>query len=159
AMRAASGFFGWCFRQGLIEKDPTLGLERLKPRKRTRVLSAAEIKAVWGATGSGSDYDQIVRLLLLTGCRLKEIGALRWSEVSDNYITLPPPRTKNAELHELPLTPTMHQILDPRERRPGNDFVFGRADNRPFSGWSEAKTALDRRIADAGVVMPHWTHH
>src|SRR5262249_47798593 len=65
ALRSLSAFFGWCMRQGLIEHNPCLGVERFPDRKRDRVLSAAEIKAVWDATSGSDDYSAIVRLLLL----------------------------------------------------------------------------------------------
>ena len=53
----------------------------------------------------------------------------------------------------------MQEILDARARRPGNDFVFGRDEGRPFSGWGQAKDALDARIKAAGIELPAWRLH
>src|SRR3712207_8127876 len=43
-----------------------------------RSLSENELRLIWMATSTGSDYDRIVRLLMLTGCRREEIGGLLW---------------------------------------------------------------------------------
>src|SRR5262245_27598213 len=48
--RSLSAFLDWCLRQGLIEPNPCLGVERFPDRKRDRVLSAVEIKVIWDAT-------------------------------------------------------------------------------------------------------------
>jgi len=157
--RSLSAFFGWCLRQGLVERNPTLGVERFPDRKRDRVLSAAEIKMVWDATAGADDYSAVVRLLLLTGCRASEIAALTWDEIYSDRIMLPPERTKNKRQHVIPLTITMRAILNGRERRPGKKHVFGRHHDRPFTGWGESKAALDARIKAAGVTMKPWTNH
>ena len=66
---------------GLIERNPAVGVEHPPDRKRERVLTATEIRALWQATAGPGDFNAIVRLLLLTGCRASEIGSLRWSEI------------------------------------------------------------------------------
>src|SRR5262249_36496779 len=113
---------------------------------------------------------RIVRLLMLTGQRRKEIGALQWSEVSDGAITLPAERTKNDLAHEVPLSAQAQDILASVHRIIGRDAVFGRTDG--FSAWSIPKRELDEasgvkdwvlhdlrrtcatRMADLGV-QPH----
>ena len=58
-----------------------IGTERPKNGKpRERVLSDAELAAIWKACGD-DDYGKIVRLLILTGCRRHEIGGMCWSEI------------------------------------------------------------------------------
>jgi integrase len=98
----------------------------------------------------------VVRLLMLTGQRLAEIGALRWSEITENGIVLPASRTKNSRQHAIPLVPAARAILDARPRRPDRDFIFGRRRDRPLTGWSVCKAVLDGRLGSA--VAP-WVHH
>jgi integrase len=43
---------------------------------RDRVFSSAELREVWAALLEDDDYSDIVRLLMLTGQRREEIGAL-----------------------------------------------------------------------------------
>src|SRR5262249_47474322 len=144
AWQMLHAFFDWALRQGLIDRNPAIGVELRKIRARSRVLPADEIKAVWDATADGSDHDKIIRLLLCSGARASEIGYLRWSEVLPDRIVLAPERTKNDRGRSIPLTPTMRAILDGHPRQPGRDHVFGR--DRPFSGWSAGKDALDERL-------------
>ena len=101
-----------------------IGTERRQERSRDRVLDIGELKAIWDATAGDEDYNAIVRLLLLTGQRITEIGSLRWSEIEGDRIVLPPARTKNNRAHVVPLSPVARAILDARPRR--GDFVFGR---------------------------------
>jgi integrase len=159
ACRSLSAFFAWCVRQGLAERNPCLGVERFPNRKRERVLSAAEIKAVWDATSGEDDYSAIVRLSLLCGARASEIGGLRWEEVYSDRIVLPASRVKTNRQHTIFLTKTMRAILEGREHRPGKDHVFGRRRETPFTGWGESKAALDARIKAVGVTMAPWVIH
>src|SRR5262245_16110777 len=134
-LRSLSAFFDWSLRQGLVDRNPCLGVERFPDSRRDRVLNAAELKAIWDATTGADDYSVIVRLLLLTGCRANEVAGLTWGEVHSDRIVLPAERVKNARAHAVPLTATMRAILDGRERRPDRTHVFGRG-NRRFTGWS-----------------------
>ena len=157
--RSLHAFLDWCLRQNQIDRNPAIGVERRKDRKRSRVLTAGEIRALWQATEDTSDYSAIVRLLLLSACRASEIAHLRWSEVFSDRIVLPADRVKNAREHVVPLTAVMRAILDGRARRPGKDFVFGREADRPFTGWSASKVALDERLKAQGAKLRAWTHH
>ena len=157
-LRSLSAFFTWAELQGLVDKNPCRGVERFLDRKRDRVLSASEIKAIWDATSGPDDFSAITRLLLLSGARANEIARLKGSEIYSDRLVLPSVRIKNDKQHVVPLTPTMRTILDGRPRRFGKEHVFGPVE-RGFSGWSECKRALDQRIRDAGIVMAPWVNH
>src|SRR5262245_7905630 len=101
-----SAFFNFAVREGLIEVNPVAGTGKADElRSRDRLLSQPELTAVLSALGE-DQFGDIVRLLVLTGQRRDEIGGLRWSEVDFDrgLIVLPPARTKNKRLHELPLS-------------------------------------------------------
>jgi integrase len=159
SMRSLSTFFAWCLRQGLIEHNPCLGVDRFPIHERERVLSAAEIKAIWDATAGSDDYSAIVRLLLLSGCRANEVAALRWDELYFDRIVLPPERTKNGRQHAIMLTAGMRTILDGRIRHRDKAHVFGHRHDRPFTGWGPSKMTLDACIKAAGYTLKPWTHH
>jgi integrase len=103
----------------------------------------------------GDDYGVIVKLLMLTGQRANEIAGLRWSEVDlqRGLISLPGERTKNGKPHDIAIAASVRSLLEAREKS-DRDLIFGRGDG-PFSGWSRAKTALDKRIG----ALKHWTIH
>ncbi len=83
-----------------VETNPTRGIERNPGRKMTRFLSREEIARLHRvldryAAGNRSHAQQadIVRLLLLTGCRKSEIVYLRRDEVRDDRLELADSKT------------------------------------------------------------------
>jgi integrase len=165
-------------RNGLItnETNPVLLVPKaIENGPRERVLTDAELALIWRCTAHGGDYDCIVRLLLMTAARRDEVGAMEWSEFGNGppaVWTLPAGRSKNGVPHEVPLGPLALAQLP--ARRPGNRFVFSGPETR-FSGWSQSKARLDRRMQKAmeenfltvhgrparpgEVSLPHWTLH
>ena len=150
ARAALSGFFTWAMREGLAETNPVILTNRpAVPKSRDRVLSDGEIVEVWNACRD-DDFGRIVRLLLLTGQREDEVGAMRWSELDLKAGTwsLPSPRTKNDLHHVVPLSDPVLAIISDIPVRDGRDLVFGRGVGG-FSGWSKAKKAIDGRLLTA----------
>ncbi len=151
-----SGLWTWAIKSGRTEPvNPVAAtVVPTKEKSRDRVLSDDELRLIWKCTAGGHDHDLIVRLLMLTGARRDEIGALEWPEIStpcpgQTLWTLPPARTKNATGQELPLSPLAVAQLP--ARREGNSYVFGAA-KAPFSGWSKCKARLDERMVAAKIA-------
>jgi integrase len=145
-----SAFFAWCMMRGLIEQNPVIGTHKAKMEPRTRVLSCAELAAVWRACENDA-YGAIVRLLILTGQRREEIGGLRFDEIGDGIIALPPSRAKNRRGHIIPLSAPALAILAAQPPRP--EFVFG---PKPFTSWSRGKSLLDAAL---DTKFAPWTLH
>jgi integrase len=155
-----SAFFTWCIGRGFADANPVVGTERRPEKSRDRVLADSELKAIWAATAGDDDYSAIVRLLLLTGCRVDEIGALSWSEVFGNHIVLPGPRVKNGRDHIVPLSTPAQAILKARPKMLDRDFVFGRAhSDGGFTGWSSCKVLLNARVKAGGAKVKDWVNH
>ena len=155
-MRATlSKFFGWAMQEGLLDSNPVIGTNQQRERSRDRVLSDDELKRIWDALDGASAYSAIVRILMLTGARANEIGALHWREIIGDKIVLPGSRTKNGREHAIPITAAVRAILDERPRT--GDAVFGRSQG--FRGWAWSKLRLDQRINATGSKLEHWTHH
>ncbi len=147
ARAALSGFFTWAMREGLANANPVMGTNRpAEPFSRDRVLTDAELTETWRACRE-DNFGRIVRLLILTGQRREEVGAMRWSEVNIDagLWSLPGARTKNHRPHAVPLSDPALAILRSVPVRQGRDLVFGEGEGG-FSGWSKSKAALDRRI-------------
>ena len=108
-----------------IESNPA---RRIFPNRRpaqTRFLSRKEIQQLHGVldaqTRKGSrEQADIVRLLLLTGCRKGEIMGLRWSEVREGTLALVDSKTGP---RTVPLNSRARAILD-RQPRGESPFVF-----------------------------------
>jgi integrase len=163
-----SSCFAWCIRQGLLDTNPAAWTERREETVRSRLLADNELREIWVALRDDA-YGDIVRLLVLTGARREEIGALRWSELNlnDGLIALPAERVKSHRAHEIVLSAPALVILRARPRLiwpDGSpcDLVFGRG-ARGFSDWVGSKIDLDARIAKARhparPAMPPWTLH
>jgi integrase len=137
------------------------------PGKRERVLTDDEIGEIWRAAGkAAASYRAIVRLLILSGQRRCEVAGMNWGELADDLATwtMPGERTKNGAPHMVPLSAPARDLLrallpehegDARreieERRAKGKLALPGALGTPFAGWSKAKAALDKAIADAGT--------
>jgi site-specific recombinase XerC len=113
AHKQGSALYVWAMKNGHAPENPFAQIERVKAgKKRDRVLKDAELRTVWNALRD-DDLGNIVKLLLLTGCRAAEIGSLRWSEIDTEAgtITLPPERTKNGCTHRIPLSSLALDII------------------------------------------------
>src|SRR5262245_41292343 len=160
-LRAAlSALWTWGLRTGLIEADSNPVCFTLKhvEKPRERTLTDEELRAIWKATDEGGDYDRIVRLCLLTGCRREEIGGLRWDEVHDDQLKIGTERMKGGVAHELPLLPAVAETLPVRQHDGVVGCVFGRRANG-FSGWSKSKKALEAKLANSSQFLKRWTLH
>ena len=159
-LRAAlSALWSWGMRAGLIKSDsnPVTFTLRHPEKARERTLTDDELRAVWAASEGNGDYARIVRLCILTGCRREEIGGLYWDEVLPDRLLIGAARMKAGSNHEVPLLPAIAAALPDRPEN-AEGSVFGR-NGTGFSGWSKSKSALDAKLANAGVKMPRWTLH
>jgi integrase len=162
ANRAKASFgpyFGWLLSRGRVETNPFAFTPKVNENgSRSRVLSNAELSAIWHAAGD-DQFGTIVRILMLTGARRAEIGDLTWDEVAGDMVTIPAARSKNRRDHEILLSRQVRELLDSRPRRNSTDFVFGQKDGAGFSGWSKSKRELDQRLVATGAITAPWTLH
>ena len=99
--------YRWALSRGYVDRDPCAGIA--KPGAETtrdRVLSDNELAHVWrAAEGMGWPFGRAVQMLILTGARREEVGAMRWSEIdlAAKIWTLPAERAKNGVEHVIPL--------------------------------------------------------
>jgi integrase len=147
-----SGLFTWAIAEGLTEMNPVTGTATAdESRGRERVLTSAELKALWSALPA-TGYGNIIRLLLLTGQRRDEIGALQWSEIDGDCIRLPASRTKNHREHLVPLAPAAVAVLTGVERHGAYCFGF----RSGFGDWTKSKARLDAAL---GASFPGFVIH
>ena len=122
ARGSLSAVFGWAMQRGHASANPVIGTANPDPHTQgERVLSNDELRALWNATGGANDYDRIVRILILTGCRKSEVGGMRWSEFYKDRTawTIPASRTKNGKSCTLPLPRMFWNIIAGITQRDG----------------------------------------
>jgi integrase len=156
--------YGWAVKRRRLALNPFAGLPAIEGGNpsRDRVLTDAEIGAIWRAAGAvGHPFGPIARLLLLTAQRREEVSALRWSELAADLSTwtLPGARAKNGRAHVVHLAEPARAILARVPHIGGQDLVFSVTGTTPPSGFSKAKLALDAAmVRDAGesaAVLEH----
>jgi integrase len=150
-----SRFFGWLLQHRRITTDPTVGVWHPGvPPARERVLNckvdvrrADELRWFWAATGQLAEpWPQLLRMLLIVGCRRDEVREMRWDELSDDFsmMRLPGERTKNGLPHNVPLPPLVQELLRSVRHIEGSAFVFtGASGMTPVSNGSKTKRRLD----------------
>src|SRR5215212_2184123 len=133
--------FRWAVGRDILEVNPMTDLPRQgKLTQRDRKLNDAELALVWRAASKMPwPFGPIYQLLILTGSRREEIGALRWSEVDGDIIRLPRERTKNDVPHTIPLSPQAAALIKELPRLPGTNLVFSTTGTTRVSNWSRAK--------------------
>lgn len=161
---AISVFFTWLKQDRLIASNPAHGGYRPgPPLPGERVLSDAEIVHFWhGCDTIGAPYSQLFRLLLLTGCRLREVANMTRAEIDANGVwVIPGSRTKNHRPHPLSLPPLAQKIIASLPEIVGEaGYVFTTNGRTPVSGFSVAKKRLDAAMAEsAGHPVAAWKTH
>ncbi|MGI8840220.1 MAG: tyrosine-type recombinase/integrase [Caulobacteraceae bacterium] len=156
---ALRGLFGWCIERELVAVSPCDHVKAPpRPAARDRVLSDAELAAIWqGATALGFPFGPVIKLLMLTGQREGEVAGMAWSEIDLQAATwiIPKERTKNGREHAIDLSPKAlavigavprnGDLLFPARRAPARKHTraAGEALARPVVGFAAAKRLLD----------------
>jgi integrase len=150
ALAALSKFFAWMVARDVIAVSPCVGVERPHLEiARDRILTDAEIKALWRACDDPTEgpFGPLLKLLLLTGARRGECCNMRWSEIdADRRLwLLPGGRTKNGRAHAIPLSEQVWRILQGLPRFLDSDFVITVDGRQPFIGFARAKRRIDAK--------------
>ena len=149
--------------RGHLETNPARAVERNPRQALTRFLSREEIvrlhRVLDGQNRKSSrEQADIIRLLLLTGCRRNEIVRLRWSEVDRDKLVLADSKTGP---RVVPLNTQARRILE-RRPRGGSPFVFpspidpARPRSRNLAFWYRARR--EAGIADVRLHDLRHTH-
>lgn len=158
ALAAVRKLFNWCVERNILEQSPCAGVKApAKACTRERVLSEAEIAAVWNCAAVTSyPFGPMVRLLLLTAQRRSEVAGMRWAELDlDKALwTIPAERTKSNRTHTVPLSMLAIRTISSIPRIDETHVFPARSGGRTFQGFSKAKRRLDQA---SGVIG--WTLH
>jgi integrase len=154
--------FKWSVGRGIIESNPMADLPKPGAEtRRDRALTDAELVVVWKAADElGWPFGQAIKLLILTGARRTEIGALRWSEIQGDAIRLEGARTKNSYPHHIPLSAAAGRVIETLPHIADSKYMLTVTGDTPISGWSKAKALLDRVATEIhGRALPDWRLH
>jgi integrase len=145
ALKAIKTFFRWCIGRAVLDRSPADGVPLpAKQVTRDRVLDDSELaKIILAARQIGAPYGDIVEILALTGQRREEVARCTWDEIDLKTRTwkLSSGRTKNAKSHEVHLSDPVMEVLNRANKR--HKFIFSRAGDSSFQGFSSAKREID----------------
>jgi integrase len=148
-----------------------LGMTGPKPSEaRDRVLADTELKALWQAASEQSwPFENVIKVLLLTGQRREEVAGMRWRELDldAGTWTITKERCKNGKAHSVDLCPEAVRLLDPigedaapRLANSTDDLVFSTTGTTPVSGFSKVKKRVDARMKELlGDKFEPWHIH
>jgi len=164
AAKYASDAFRSPVVRGMVEAD-----WRIKPRD--RVLSDAELHALWRACREQGVYGAAVLTALLTAQRFHRVTAMRRSDIRGDGVWDPrnDDDASNKQASEVPLSTLVLDVIDSVPviddgSDGGKDFVFTLNGKTPMNSWSDAKERLDRRMAELlvgiapGQPVAPWQH-
>jgi integrase len=152
----------------------TAAFIRVKPRAsqheraRARVLSDDEIRLIWPVLGNSGTFGAIVKTLLLTAQRRKEVAHMSRNEIgTDGIWTIPAERSKTKRPNHVPLSKSALNVIEAQPKINGCDYVFPSRERTPFSAFAKSKIALDKAVHAAvkkeasGSIdpLPNWTLH
>lgn len=129
-VRVLSKMFSLAVFWGMRDTNPCKGIERNTEYVRRRYLSGDELVRLINALTEHPDKQaaDIIRILLLTGCRRGEALSIRWADLdlTSGTWSKPASSTKQKEAHEVPLSAPARQLLSEiREEQVSNHRSLG----------------------------------
>lgn len=116
----------WGLRQA--GSNPARRIKKFPEKEKKRYLSDEEQsrlgQALFAALEAGEVSEYVVAafyLLMLTGCRLREIQTLKWEYVTATHLELPDSKTGR---RRIPLPREARDVIDALPRREGNPYVI-----------------------------------
>lgn len=167
-----SAFYSWAMpRLDALPANPCRDAGRpAKPRSRDRVLTDAELAALWRYAGTeAAPWGPGFRLLILTGKRREELFQANWSEfdLEAGEWRIPPDRVKNDTTDIVPLSAPALAILKALPRKGAKLFptrTKARAEDAGPSGYSKAldrfRAEVDKALGRAPLTgKDRWSYH
>lgn len=163
ALADASAVFTWAIKNDKVPNNPCRGLEYNPPNPRGRVLSDAEVPAVWAAFNSyGPCSGSALKMILLTGQRPGEVRHMRWEHIIGRWWCMPGkpdealdwPGTKNTHDHRVWLSePAWALLLDIGPQKEG--FVFHTASGKASYDLPKVMRRITERLSLRSSLTPH----
>lgn len=150
---------------GLLEANPLSGMRnRAKQTRRDHVLTMDELKVVSRAAASMPfPWGPFFQLLLLTGDRRGEWANAQssWLDADFTRLEIPASNYKTGKVQVVPLSQQVSAIIRALPEQKFGPYILSSTGGlRPISGFSKAKTELDRLILrDSEVGIRPWVVH
>jgi len=163
-LEVISALFGWLGKTGHVAEgyNPARGIERYPERPKERFLSSEEIGRLGTALREVEGRFDVwsvaaIKLLLLTGARLREVLDARWEhlDIGRGCLFLQDSKTGPRPLY---LNSAALAILDTLPRAPGNPFIIPGADGRARSDLKRPWVAVCKAAGLEGLRLHDLRH-
>lgn len=157
--------YSWAEKREKVAANPFRGLPVSAGRtERDRVLDDSELASIWAAASiMPYPFGPFYQIALLTLQRREEVAGMCWSEISlDRAMwTIPAERMKNRRPHDVHLSAAAREVLAAIPRIADQTHVFTTRADKPISGYSKAKRALDDAVArgEKAATLAAWRLH
>lgn len=135
-------------------------MRRYRSKSREHVLTDAEIRAFWSATGDLGIFGGMCRVLLLTGQRRTKVNMMQWDHIKDGIwdIRKEPGEKGNPGLIKLPQMAL--DIIEAQPRLKNNPYIFSGLRGRgPFNSIGQYTDLLfELEKTNLPEMRPHTTH-
>jgi integrase len=132
-------------------------------KSRTRVLSDAELRALWQAVEAEAyPWQGLYQMLIMTGQRLSDVADAVWSEfdLDKKLWVIPAERYKTGVAQVVPLTAAMVTLLQGLPRYQKGEHLFSVSWGRSsVQNFNKPKKRLDARMQAALPKLPAWVVH
>jgi len=136
----------WAVRSGLASRNPfTQSRNPIRQKPRQRFLDMDEARAICNAAAKlSSPWRELIQLLLLTGCRTREIAHARWSwiNLAEKRMVVPAEIYKTERPFLVALPAKAIEILEALPRWSEGEFVF------TTDGGTKPVFGISRKIVD-----------
>jgi integrase len=164
------GIMSFAVSEGVISSNPCRGVKTYKPKHRTVRLSSLQYRALGDALrvaeAGGEPWQTVAafRLVALTGCRMGEVGRLKWSEVDLGGHALRLADTKTGQSIR-PIGAEAVRNLSGLPRTGTYVFPALRIANAPYGGFAKAwrriiaKAVTTDPEMNLSFLTPHGLRH
>jgi integrase len=124
-------------------------------RKRARILSDDELRAVWTTAEQNGSFGAFVRLLLLTAQRREKVATMKFSDVAaDGTWTIPTAPREKGNPGVLTLPPQALAIINAQPHFVSNPFVFAASRGTGHvQGFTQLRAAFDKKSGVTGFSL------
>ncbi len=154
--------YSWATRSGLASANPfekTKNPAKLKPRQ--RFLDMDEARAVWQATDElDHPWRELVQLLMLSACRLREVAHAQWGWVNEaeRRLVVPAEAYKTERSFLVALPPQAMYVMHEIPKWNEGDFIFSTTNGaRPV--WSVPRKIVDQLHSKAEEILKRKIDH
>ncbi len=130
--------------------------QNAKAQARARILADDEIRLIWKQAEANGTFGAMVRICLLSAQRSRKVSTMKWSDLTmGGEWNIPKEAREKDTAGSIVLPDEARAIIVKQSRLASNPYVFAGRGDRPYRGFSQAKTAFDRKLPDVAPWVIH----